>query len=424
MICNFLCTDKQDYEKIKKIAKKKNSRNLLFFIICLLCASIVLGLRCFSCFLVFVLLGILFLVLFIVESFMILFSKSFVDAVEKSSLNIPSYIGNNNLCPYNIKLVLGKNLLELVDAKYSKDNNINFQEQMLLPSVQLLRQKLLNKTGYIISNIFVQDDESIDENKCEIYIKDNLKLSFYVYYNLVGIEKLPDNFSSGDSIKQEYFVYDSPLYWVKEEQLSGNFQGKKYYALTVLFDVLENIYIKYVDEILDESDINKLMTLYRKTNKKKYNKIIKSLDSILLKDVLAALIKENISVKNLDKLFELIDKYKNNSASDISEKIREDNFFRVHITNMYASNGKISAYELTDELYELIKNSKSHKEEMLILEKFKSVLDINSVNIIICEKDIRLKLYNLLNEIYSHAIVIAYSEILKNVEITRINLIK
>ena len=136
------------------------------------------------------------------------------------------------------------------------------------------------------------------------------------------------------------------------------------------------------------------------------------------------LIKENISVKDFIKFVLLYNEYYLEQEADkISEKIRLDISYRTQITNRYAKENYILGYELSNETYKDIIECKSYNQEKTIINKLLNKIDKRANNLIICNKEVRLKLYKIINEVFINTELIAYNEILKNIEIKTIDII-
>lgn len=364
---------------------------------------------------------IVYILFFVIRIIILLISKSLLLAIN-DTLTLEYDSTSDGIGVDIIKIILGKNLIRLVDAKYS-DSDYNKQDGTLLFFIQLLRNELIQKLGYIIPYIRLVDLSIANKNECQILVRNNIKVAFNVYPNLICIDQIPSDFSK-ECITENYIIFDKPVYWVKEADIPYNFEGNKFNSIRIIYDVLKSICIKNADEILRISDLYKLLQKSEKVYKNDFKFIDKK--SINRKFIMTTsnLIKENISVKDFIKFVLLYNEYYLEQEADkISEKIRLDISYRTQITNRYAKENYILGYELSNETYKDIIECKSYNQEKTIINKLLNKIDKRANNLIICNKEVRLKLYKIINEVFINTELIAYNEILKNIEIKTIDII-
>ena len=364
---------------------------------------------------------IVYILFFVIRIIIILTSKSLLPAINDAP-NLEYDSISDGIGVDIIKIILGKNLIRLVDTKYS-DSDYNKQDGTLLFFIQLLRNELIQKLGYIIPYIRLVDISIANKNECQILVRNNIKVAFNVYPNLICIDQIPSDFSK-EYITENYIIFDKPVYWVKEADIPYNFEGNKFNSIRIIYDVLKSICIKNADEILRISDLYKLLQKSEKVYKNDFKFIDKKSINRKFIMTMSNLIKENISVKDFIKFVLLYNEYYLEQEADkISEKIRLDISYRTQITNRYAKENYILGYELSNETYKDIIECKSYNQEKTIINKLLNKIDKRANNLIICNKEVRLKLYKIINEVFINTELIAYNEILKNIEIKTIDII-
>ena len=364
---------------------------------------------------------IVYILFFVIRIIILLISKSLLLAIN-DTLTLEYDSTSDGIGVDIIKIILGKNLIRLVDAKYS-DSDYNKQDGTLLFFIQLLRNELIKKLGYIIPYIRLVDLSIANKNECQILVRNNIKVAFNVYPNLICIDQIPSDFSK-ECITENYIIFDKPVYWVKEADIPYNFEGNKFNSIRIISDVLKSICIKNADEILRISDLYKLLQKSEKVYKNDFKFIDKKSINRKFIMTMSNLIKENISVKDFIKFVLLYNEYYLEQEADkISEKIRLDISYRTQITNRYAKENYILGYELSNETYKDIIECKSYNQEKTIINKLLNKIDKRANNLIICNKEVRLKLYKIINEVFINTELIAYNEILKNIEIKTIDII-
>lgn len=364
---------------------------------------------------------IVYILFFVIRIIIILTSESLLPAINDTP-NLEYDSISDGIGVDIIKIILGKNLIRLVDTKYS-DSDYNKQDGTLLFFIQLLRNELIQKLGYIIPYIRLVDISIANKNECQILVRNNIKVAFNVYPNLICIDQIPSDFSK-ECITENYIIFDKPVYWVKEADIPYNFEGNKFNSIRIIYDVLKSICIKNADEILRISDLYKLLQKSEKVYKNDFKFIDKKSINRKFIMTMSNLIKENISVKDFIKFVLLYNEYYLEQEADkISEKIRLDISYRTQITNRYAKENYILGYELSNETYKDIIECKSYNQEKTIINKLLNKIDKRANNLIICNKEVRLKLYKIINEVFINTELIAYNEILKNIEIKTIDII-
>lgn len=364
---------------------------------------------------------IVYILFFVIRIIIILTSKSLLPAINDTP-NLEYDSISDGIGVDIIKIILGKNLIRLVDTKYS-DSDYNKQDGTLLFFIQLLRNELIQKLGYIIPYIRLVDISIANKNECQILVRNNIKVAFNVYPNLICIDQIPSDFSK-ECITENYIIFDKPVYWVKEADIPYNLEGNKFNSIRIIYDVLKSICIKNADEILRISDLYKLLQKSEKVYKNDFKFIDKKSINRKFIMTMSNLIKENISVKDFIKFVLLYNEYYLEQEADkISEKIRLDISYRTQITNRYAKENYILGYELSNETYKDIIECKSYNQEKTIINKLLNKIDKRANNLIICNKEVRLKLYKIINEVFINTELIAYNEILKNIEIKTIDII-
>lgn len=314
---------------------------------------------------------------------------------------------------YAITMEIGNDLIKLADLAKDNDENDNGR---LLSKIAVKRKEICNKLGYNFPNIRVMDNQEIEPNKCRIFVRNNLKLEFNVHPDYIAIE----NYNGNENIvltKENYIIFDSPVSIIKKEDLPDKHEYKTYSAVEIIISHIGYLTVRYADEILTNEDIKQLIESIETKEQKEL--LLKDLNKDILRNVYTNLIKENLCLLDIIKFFELYNEYKQEdyNADYISEKIRNNNNFRTQITNKYQENSVIKTYSISERTEELILNAKTYQQEKEIISLLLNKIHPNSENLIICSKDIRLKLYRIINEVFTRTNIIAYSEILKNVEL-------
>lgn len=155
---------------------------------------------------------------------------------------------------------IGSNLLKMSDP-----NN----QGTLLPNICMLRRYLTDSYGYIIPNVRVLDSTSLSSNEYCIFVR-------------------------GKSVFKGQ---------ISESDINSN------NSMQIIND-LQNICVKYVHQVMTKTDVLKLMELVRSQDPTLVNDLIPTyISAIDLKRILANLILERVSIKDIILVFEILNDY-------------------------------------------------------------------------------------------------------------------
>ncbi len=214
---------------------------------------------------------------------------------------------------------LSEELLEFVD------NESDIQEEALLSATVRSRLKLTDELGYIIPKILFKDDETLNPYEFTINVRGSEVVRAFVYPNCVmyfedelHIDKKPKN-----SIADTDVITGRKILWIERSQ-TKDFWEKGLCGTEYITRILEFIAVKYVDELLDYSDVDKYIDVVSENNPYLVENLIP--DYLTLSDlrfILTSLIRERISVKDITYLFEKINDFADDCPkSELLKKLR------------------------------------------------------------------------------------------------------
>lgn len=257
---------------------------------------------------------------------------------------------------------LSEELLEYVDSESDTD------EESLLAATVKTRLKLTDELGYVIPKIIFKDDETL--NPCEFSIKVR---GFEVCRGMVYPEH---TMYFADSVhfdkKPKGSVYDidavtgEKVVWLNRED-TKDFWEKGLCGAAYIARVLEYVAVKFVDELLDYSDIEKYVDVVENTNSFLVENIIP--DVITMSDlryILTSLIREHVSIKNIVYVFEKINDYAVDSPkNELIKRIRLS-LARQICKQFVNSEGVISAFELSEKTLESFVPDEDEDDDCII----------------------------------------------------------
>ena len=189
---------------------------------------------------------------------------------------------------------------------------------------------------------------------------------------------------------------------------------------------MEYTVTKYIDDIFDYSDINRYIEIVGNQNLYLIENIIPDYMSVAeLKYILASLIKEKVSIKDIVYIFEKI-----NDFADETDK--EDLLARIRVSlarqisrSVCSSDNTIHAYELSMETIKTFMGNKNTDDEVIRIEsnKIEQVIDklkekVNEYTpddkevILLCPMKLRHIIYLILSQLMPNLRVIAREELL------------
>lgn len=297
---------------------------------------------------------------------------------------------------------------------------------VLIAETVKVRQKLADELGYVIPKIIFADDDKLSAYEFSIKIRGLEVINSFVYpgYLMFFADDLKLDKKQKGAIYAVDEITGDNVVWLEEKKTKTFWQNGLNSAEYVA-RLLEYVVIKNIDELLDYSDVNQYMEIISEKNMFLIENIIPDFVSVAeLRYLLANLLREEISIKDIVYIFEKINDFSDEaSKEDLLDKIRLSlaRYISKKVSN---DDGLIQAFELSDLTYKKL-FSKIKKDENIIrldgrkVEKIaKSVLkkakqfnlDLNNI-VILVPLEIRHMLFMILSQFIANIKVIAKEEI-------------
>lgn len=297
---------------------------------------------------------------------------------------------------------------------------------VLIAETVKIRQKLTEELGYVMPKIIFEDDDKLSAYEFSIKVRGIEAVNSFVYPNFLMFfeDDLKLNKKQKDAIYAIDEITGKKIVWIDSKKAKGFWQ-KGLTAPEFIARILEHTVIKNINELLDYSDINQYMDIVGEKNLFLIENIIPDFVSVAeLRYLLANLLREEISIKDIVFIFEKI-----NDFSD--ETIKEDLFDKIRLSlsryiSKKVSNNEniIQAFELSDKTYQKlfakiksddsiirINGEKLEKIANSILKKAK-FYDLGYNNIIILAPlEIRHMFFMILSQFINNIKIIAREEI-------------
>ena len=299
-----------------------------------------------------------------------------IDQLEKLKKKLFTYLSPDvmygKIGEEKMTIILSDELTELVDP----DSEVN-----LLSKIVQVRQNLTDQLGYVIPEVKPQNSDCLEANEFVINVRGVQAIKSTCYPNYImyfkdelNAPKLPKN-----SIKDIDPITNKKIVWIEEEK-AKDFWAQGLDANEYIARLLEYVAIKYVEEILDYSDINKYIEIVAMQNLFLIENIIPDFVSVgELKYVITNLIRERVSVKDIMFVFEKI----NDMASDPSKEELLSGIRRAFARKITASrvdkNGVVNLIELSDKSLKDL-GGKQDGENILKIESTKIEKIVKVIN--------------------------------------------
>jgi flagellar biosynthesis protein FlhA len=332
-----------------------------------------------------------------------------------------------------LSLQVGNDLLRIADPE---------QDGQLLGKIAGLRARLTDELGFILPNIRIMDSMSIGPQEYLISIRNNPVASGRVYpdYYMVlgnlfeGISTPPP----GDAIKDIDPTYGLDAYWCKPATIPQPLQPRAVEATDAIIAHLQEVVVKYVDEVMTKMDVLKLMELVRQQDQSLIQELVPAiLAPNDLRKIFVNLIRERVSIKDVLFVFERLSDYARFSKEPdvLSERLRAA--MGRQICLHHADNQRtMVAVTLSNEWERALDDSCQRTElgtmflinpiqvQDLIETTGKTLQDCQAqygrMPVVLCSPRIRLPLYQLLDRHIPMVSVISYSELIPDVQVNAV----
>lgn len=298
-------------------------------------------------------------------------------------------------------------------------------EDDLLSETVKLRQKLTDELGYVLPKMVFQDDDTLEPYEFAINVH-----SLNVYQTVaipehkaffkeeLHLEKKPKG-----TIVSKDIITGKDIWWISNEECK-DFWSEGWSPIEYITRAIEFVGIKYVAEILDYSDINRYVTLVEKRNSFVINNIIPDFITLSeLKYILINLIRERVSIKDIDYIFEKINDFSDEPSKDgLLDKIRLS-LAKTISKDITSRSDVVKAIEFSaDTLDTMFKLTESEDETVIkvdgkiaekLAKKLSKIAKNNEIEdiLLIVPMEIRHMTFSIFSEFLNNITVVAHEEL-------------
>lgn len=320
---------------------------------------------------------------------------------------------------------LSDELLEFVSPDSKND---------LLSEAVKCRQRLTDDLGYVMPRMIFCDDDtlepyefSIKVHSLEVYKSVAVPEHLAFFKDEINLKRKPQG-----TIVGKDDISGKEVWWIPAEQ-AEDFWVDGYTPAEFIARAVEFVSIKYVSELLDYGDVNRYVTLVEKRNPFVVNNIIPDFITLAeLKYILISLIREKISIKDIDYIFEKINDFSDEVSKDgLLDRIRLS--LAKHISQRFITKEPTPVMEFSGATLDTMFKLTETEEEAIIkvdgkvAEKLaKRIVKTAKENdmkeiILVVPMEIRHMTFAIFSEFINNLTVIAHEELSCE---TNINVVK
>lgn len=331
-----------------------------------------------------------------------------------------------------ILLIFGYGLIPLVDSSQGGD---------LLDRVVMIRRQIALELGAVVPVIRLRDDIKLAPNQYKILIKGVEVASgdiLFDHYMAMNPGYIEDEIDGIETIEPYLGL---PALWISESQreraeaLGYTVVDPPAIIATHLTEVIRN----NLNEILSRQDVQTLIDNVKQTNSVLIDELVPKLMGIgEIQKVLANLLKEGISIRDLVTILETLADYAQitRDADMLTEYVRQA--LRKSISQKYFSEGRTKVITLDPNLEQEIMASVQHSEQgsylaidpektqMIFSNLNKEVAKLTSMGIqpiILTSPIVRIYFKRLVEQIAPDLVVLSYNEVEPTAEIQSIGMV-
>ena len=336
-----------------------------------------------------------------------------------------------------IELNFGYSLIPLADESVGG---------RLISRIVVFRRQYAQEMGFVIPSVRLRDSAKLGTNEYSIKIKGEsvavgeILTDFYLALEPDHLEKEIDGI---DTIEPAYGI---PSKWIKPEQRErAEMYGYTVIdPLSVLVSHMSEVIRQHSYELITRQEVFRLVENLKKSAPELVNEAFPTLVSYnLLQKVLTMLLKEGVSIKDLETIVEtMVDVITETGlpVKDIDALVEQVRIsLKRTITRMYCEDGSMKVVTLDADLERSMVGSLSKGENGYYLalspdvlqslvrqvsEEVKKFKELSQTPIILTSEVMRAHFYHLIEQFYPQVRVLSFNEVANNVQIQAIGSLK
>lgn len=332
-----------------------------------------------------------------------------------------------------IELEFGYGIIPFADVNQGGD---------LLDRVVMIRRQMASELGTIVPTIRLRDNIQLSPNEYVIKIKGveiekgDIMFDHYMAMNTGMVEETIGGIETVEP------AFKMPALWITEAQREKA-EALGYAVVdppSIIATHLTEVVRTHLHELLTRQDVSKLIDNVRETNDVLVDELVPKLMSIgEIQKVLANLLKESISIKDLVTIFETLADYSiNNRDVDILTEYVRQSLARSISKKYFDDNETNNVITLDPELEQLIMDSVEKTTEGIYIsldpsrigdiynsveEQIKKISLVNEQPIIVTSPIVRIYFKRIVGEKFPNIVILSYNEVDTSVEIQSVGMV-
>ena len=312
----------------------------------------------------------------------------------------------------------------------------------LIQRIIIFRRQYAQDIGFVVPSIRLRDSSSLGTNEYSIKIKGEEIAKGEILTDYVLALEPDDVEDAIDGIETIEPAYGIPSKWIRPE----NRERAELYGytvidpLSVMLSHLSETIKRHAYELMSRQEVVRLVDNLKKTAPELCEEAFPGVISYnLLQKVLTTLLREGVSIKDLETIVETMFEYISDTGlpvkdtDQVVEKVRAS--LKRTITRMYCEDGNMKVITLDAGLERTMVNSLARGENGLYLalspellqslirqvaEESRKFNNLSSPPLILTSQVMRVHFYHLIEQFYPNVRVLSFNEVASNVQIQAI----
>ena len=312
----------------------------------------------------------------------------------------------------------------------------------LIQRIVIFRRQYAQDIGFVVPSIRLRDSSSLGTNEYSIKIKGEEIAKGEILTDYVLALEPDDVEDAIDGIETIEPAYGIPSKWIRPE----NRERAELYGytvidpLSVMLSHLSETIKRHAYELMTRQEVVRLVDNLKKTAPELCEEAFPGVISYnLLQKVLTTLLREGVSIKDLETIVETMFEYISDTGlpvkdtDQVVEKVRAS--LKRTITRMYCDDGNMKVITLDAGLERTMVNSLARGENGLYLalspellqslirqvaEESRKFNNLSSPPLILTSQVMRVHFYHLIEQFYPNVRVLSFNEVASNVQIQAI----
>ena len=328
-----------------------------------------------------------------------------------------------------VSLDLGYGIISLVDSEDKKSSG------PLISKITGIRKQVSKELGFVIPQVRVKDDLSLDANTYVIKIGHSIVAEDKIFTDRLLAMPSDDTQIKIQGIEVKDPSFGMTAYWI-EKHLVGKAESNNYMIIepeAVIGTHINQILIKYAGELISQDDVQVLLDNLTKTSPQLVQSVIPKLIPLHhLTIILRSLLSERVPINDLKKILEALSNLaeKKMTPEELSEAVRPA-IVSLLIQRLSGINEPLNVSTFNADFEQmLIQMSQKSSSEGLLMDPslakqiIQSIIEVNEkmsaenkTAVVVTSPIIRKDMSILLRQHIEDIVVLAFTELPENKKI-------